>query len=102
MLTRARACKVHSGNWWTVLPVMEALLATIPAHLSADAIARIAAGHPPIEALDEADRTLALSLLTPRDHLRLITTSAANGQHRICAARIAGVSRVPVWYSQYV
>ena len=48
------------------------------------------------------DRRLALALLSYSDSLRIYTTvhghREAIGQHRICAARTAGVTHLPVSY----
>jgi hypothetical protein len=101
---RAQQCPKHRGDWSTVLPVLAELLGAVPADTPAAVIAATAADHPALAALNEPDRDLAASLLHPRDPIRLYRTASgvllANGQHRICAARTAGITHVPVWFDE--
>ena len=102
LLLRARNCDVHQGDWAVVLPVVAAFLAAIPAAADTLTIARAARSDPRFDSLSADDRRLALALLSYSDSLRIYTTvhghREAIGQHRICAARTAGVTHLPVWY----
>lgn len=99
---RAQRCPHHLGDWDVVLPAVASLLASTSADETLEQIADRAEAFPAITELDGDDRHLALALLDwsspievyPNPTGELITTS---GQHRICAARIAGAPRVPVW-----
>lgn len=99
---RARSCDVHQGAWAVVLPVVVAFLAAVPAAADTLIIARAARNDPRLDSLSADDRRLALALLSYSDSLRVYTTvhghREAIGQHRICAARTAGVTHLPVWY----
>lgn len=99
---RAQHCPKHSGDWSVVLAALAELLHTVAADTPATVIATTAAEHPALASLNEPDRHLAGSLLHPRDPIRLYRTASgalqANGQHRICAARTAGITHVPVWF----
>jgi len=102
LLLRARNCDVHQGDWAVVLPVVAAFLAAIPAAADTLSIAQAARSDPRFDSLSVDDRRLALALLSYSDSLRIYTTvhghREAIGQHRICAARTAGVTHLPVWY----
>jgi hypothetical protein len=102
LLQRARHCDVHQGEWAVVLPAVTAFLATIPAAADTLAISQAARNDPRFDTLAVEDRRLALALLSYSDSLRIYTTvhghREAIGQHRICAARTAGVTHLPVWY----
>lgn len=101
VLERARACGVHRGDWRTVLPVVEAFIGALDSDTDPyeiEARARTACG---IVGLGEDDRRLALSLFRPGHQIRIIVDPNGFrftiGQHRVCAARTAGVDRLPVW-----
>jgi len=83
---------------------VRASLSPIPAAADTLAIARAARADPRFDALTREDRRLALALLSYSDSLRIYTTvhghREAVGQHRICAARAAGVTHLPVWYDE--
>ena len=102
LLLRARNCDVHQGDWAVVLPVVAAFLAAIPAAADTLSIAQAARSDPRFDSLSVDDRRLALALLSYSDSLRIYTTvhghREAIGRHRICAARTAGVTHLPVWY----
>ncbi len=102
LLLRARNCDVHQGDWAVVLPVVAAFLAAIPAAADTLSIAQAARSDPRFDSLTPDDRRRALALLSYSDSLRIYTTvhghREAIGQHRICAARTAGVTHLPVWY----
>src|SRR6476661_2664611 len=102
LLLRARNCDVHQGDWAVVLPVVAAFLAAIPAAADTLSIAQAARSDPRFDSLSVDDRRLALALLSYSDSLRIYTTvhghREAIGQPRICAARTAGVTHLPVWY----
>jgi hypothetical protein len=102
LLLRARSCDIHQRDWAVVQPVVVAFLAAIPAAADTLIIARAARNDPRFDALSADDRRLALALLSYSDSLRVYTTvhghREASGQHRICAARTAGVTHLPVWY----
>ena len=102
LLLRARNCDVHQGDWAVVLPAVVAFLAAIPAAADTLTIAHAARSDPRFDSLTPDDRRLALALLSYSDSLRIYTTvhghREAIGQHRICAARTAGVTHLPVWY----
>src|SRR6476661_2089641 len=102
LLLRARNCDVHQGDWAVALPVVAAFLAAIPAAADTLSIAQAARSDPRFDSLSVDDRRLALALLSYSDSLRIYTTvhghREAIGQHRICAARTAGVTHLPVWY----
>lgn len=101
-LKRARRCPHHRGDWDAVLPAVASLLVTTRVDEGLEQIADRAEAFPAITELDDDDRHLALALLDwyspievyPNNRGELI---AVSGQHRICAARIAGAQRVPVW-----
>jgi hypothetical protein len=69
---------------------------------SAASFARAARNDSRFDSLTRDDRRLALALLSYSDSLRIYTTvhghREAIGQHRICAARAAGITHLPVWY----
>jgi hypothetical protein len=104
LLLRARNCDVHQGDWAVVLPVVVAFLAAIPAAAATLTIAHAARSDPRYDSLTPDDRRLALALLSYSDSLRIYTTvhghREAIGRHRICAARTAGVTHLPVWYDR--
>lgn len=105
LLQHARVCDVHEGDWTVVLPVVTAFLAPIPAGADTTlVISRAAREDARFDALTRTDRRLALALLSYSDSLRIYTTihghREAIGQHRICAARTAGVTGLPVWYDE--
>ncbi|BAV43921.1 uncharacterized protein SHTP_p029 (plasmid) [Mycobacterium ulcerans subsp. shinshuense] len=99
---RARDCSAHQGSWLVALPAVESVLTCTPASTAPDEIGLLAKNSPVISALNNSDRNLALSLLDSLDPIRIFRTHdgtwLSNGQHRICAARIAGVSHIPVWW----
>jgi hypothetical protein len=103
-LLRARNCDVHQGDWAVVLPGVVAFLAAIPAAADTLTIAHAVRSDPRFDSLTPDDRRLALALLSYSDPLRIYTTvhghREAIGQHRICAARTAGVTHLPVWYDK--
>src|SRR5882757_6137756 len=93
---------MSTGDWVVVLPVVVAFLSAIPAVGDTLIIARAARSDPRFDSLIPDDRRLALALLSYSDSLRIYTTvhghREAIGQHRICAARTAGITHLPVWY----
>ncbi len=100
--TRRAVCDVHEGDWGVVLPAVIAFLEPLPASAepaSIDALRRVDAR---IASLATPDRRLALALLNPRDPIKYVPDAdgglRSNGQHRICWARTAQVTRVPVWF----
>ena len=99
---RRQACDVHAGNWTVVLPAVTTFLEPFPASADTATIAHAAHDHPPFASLAAADRRLTLALLSYSDSLRVYTNGHGQretiGQHRICWARTAGVSALPVWF----
>lgn len=100
-VARARGCTAHRGDWATVLPAIGRLLADTTAVTTSQEIEARARTWPSIASLDENDRHLAAALLDSIDPVRIYRMPKgewrASGQHRICAARIADASHVPVW-----
>ena len=88
-----------------VLPAVTAFLEPFPATADTAFISRAARGDARLHNLARADRRLALALLSYSDSLRVYTTAQghqeANGQHRICWARTAGVAFLPLWYDDH-
>ncbi|HEX7824707.1 MAG TPA: hypothetical protein VF477_07400 [Mycobacterium sp.] len=99
---RRRACDVHAGNWTAVLPAAAGFLEPFPASADTAAISHAARNYPPFASLSPADRRLTLALLSYSDSIRVYTNGHGQretvGQHRICWARTAGVSALPVWF----
>ena len=99
---RARGCSHHIGDWSTVGPAVASLLASIPTSTGIREIEDLARTWPAISALSAADRHLALALLDPIYPILFVCVRGewlvGDGQHRICSARIAGASQVPVWF----
>ena len=83
------------------MAAVSAFPSEIPADTDAWGIERTAVAYPRLGTLDLDDRELARALLRADDPPRVRTYNGhllANGQHRICAARIAGATDVPVWF----
>ncbi len=99
---RRQACDVHAGDWIAVLPAVIAFLAPFPASADTETVSHAARDHAPVANLSPTDRRLALSLLSYSESLRVYTNGHGQletiGQHRICWARTAGVSALPVWF----
>ena len=99
---RRRACDVHTGDWTVVLPKVTAFLEPFPASAETAAISHAARNHAPFADFTPADRRLTLALLSYSDSLRVYTNGHGQretiGQHRICWARTAGDSALPVWF----
>ncbi len=102
---RRQSCDVHQGDWAVVLPAVTAFLEPFPATADTAFISRAAREDSRLHNLARADRRLALALLSYSDSLRVYTTAQghqeANGQHRICWARTAGVAFLPLWYDDH-
>jgi len=99
---RRRSCDVHAGDWTVVLPAVTAFLAPFPARADTAAISHAARNYASFANLTAADRRLTLALLSYSDSLFVYTNGHGHretiGQHRICWARAAGVSALPVWF----
>ncbi|MET0702149.1 MAG: hypothetical protein ABWY93_21045 [Mycobacterium sp.] len=99
---RRQACDVHAGDWTVVLPAVIAFLAPFPASADKAAMSRAARNDAPFANLTAADRRLTLTLLSYSGSLRICTNGQGQretiGQQRICWARTAGVSALPVWF----
>ena len=97
-----QTCDVHAGDWAVVLPVVEAFLAPFPAATDPDVIFRARNEDPRITGLATADRMLARAVLNTHDPIKYFVNAQGQlesiGQHRICWARTAGVSALPVWF----
>lgn len=97
-----RLCDVHSGDWTVVLPAVTTFLEPFPASADTAAIAHAARSHAAFANFVPADRLLTLALLSYGDSLRIYVNGHGHretiGQHRICWARTAGVSALPLWF----
>lgn len=100
---RRQACDVHAGDWAVVLPIVEAFLAPYPATADPDEIYWARDEDPRITSLATADRMLARALLNTHDPIKYFVNGRgrleSSGQHRICWARTADLSAVPVWFA---
>ncbi|KUH91788.1 hypothetical protein [Mycobacterium sp. IS-1556] len=97
-----QACNVHAGDWAVVLPAVEAFLAPYPATAHPLDIYHLRENDPHITGLPDDDRRLARAVLNTIDPIKYFVNAHSRlesiGQHRICWARTAGVSAVPVWF----
>ncbi|WP_157931681.1 hypothetical protein [Mycobacteroides abscessus] len=101
----AQSCRTHRGSWAPVVAALEAFLAGFAPTATAQEISDALVKSPPFQALNPEDRHLAKALLHPRDPIRVSQhpishTYSAVGQHRICAARCANASQIPVWVDE--
>ncbi|MCX2934441.1 hypothetical protein ORI20_29665 [Mycobacterium sp. CVI_P3] len=78
------------------------LMAEMAPGVTADVIEAYARVSGRLQDLAEGDRGLALALLGSIDPLCIYVTAegelVSSGRHRICAARWAGVTALPVWH----
>jgi hypothetical protein len=100
LLLRARSCDVHQGDWSLVLPAVTDFLATIPAAADTLAISQAARKRPTVRHAGRRGPppgigTAELQRLATHLHDRARHREAI-GQHRICAARTAGATHLPV------
>ncbi|NTY63040.1 hypothetical protein FEG63_26270 [Mycolicibacterium sphagni] len=100
--SRRAACDVHAGDWAVVLPVVIAFLARCRATADPNAISQARRDDRHITSLAPPEFRLAQSLLNTRDPIKYWNNRhghyEANGLHRICWARTAGIPAVPVWF----
>jgi hypothetical protein len=101
MCELAKACSRHRGDWHATMPVLAEFLRTVPDPTDESTIRQLLLEFPRYRDLSQDDRHLACALLgRATDPVRVHQGRSgmyANGQHRICAARIAGVHAIPVW-----
>jgi hypothetical protein len=99
---RRRTCDVHAGDWTVVLPAVTAFLEPFPAAADPASIYLARKEDPRVAGLATADRILAQALLNTHDPIKYFVNAhgrlESNGQHRICWARTAGITALPVWF----